>query len=134
MPQPQPEHVAQAWSDAFRARDVDAIMELYEPDAIWVSDTGDVVTGLDGIREVMAQFLALDADYEAAAPTALQSDGLALLCSDWIVRGRDPSEGLELSGRTADVLRRQPDGRWRYVIDAPYGGGPARATDRETPR
>ena len=100
-------------------------MELYELDAIWVSDTGDVVTGLDGIRQVMAQFLTLDADYEAATPVVMESDGIALLCSDWIVRGREPTEPLELAGRTADVLCRRPNGQWRYVIDAPYAGGPA---------
>lgn len=27
------------------------------------------------------------------------------------------------AGRTADVLRRQSDGRWLHVIDSPFGGG-----------
>jgi hypothetical protein len=28
---------------------------------------------------------------------------------------------LEMAGRTADVVRRQPDGTWLFVIDDPYG-------------
>jgi hypothetical protein len=28
--------------------------------------------------------------------------------------------GMELSCRTAEVARRQPDGTWKYVIDHPY--------------
>jgi ketosteroid isomerase-like protein len=28
---------------------------------------------------------------------------------------------LELAGRFTDVVRRQPDGRWLFVIDNPYG-------------
>ena len=125
MPDSRPEHLAQAWSDAFRARDLNAMMELYEPDAIWVSETGDVVAGLDGIRAVMDQFLGLDADYAAGSPYALEAGGVALLVSDWTVRSHDGRDAQELGGRTADVVRRSHDGRWRFVIDAPYGGGSA---------
>jgi uncharacterized protein (TIGR02246 family) len=121
-PPTHPEAVALAWSEGFAARDLHAIMALYEPGAIWVSDTGAVVTGTDGIREVMEQFLALDATYDGQAPQTMQSGDLALLCSEWTVRGTPGGAPLELVGRTADIVRRQPDGTWRYVIDAPYGG------------
>ena len=30
------------------------------------------------------------------------------------------ADEVELSGITAEVARRQPDGRWLYVIDNPY--------------
>ena len=48
----------------------------------------------------------------------VEADGVALLQSRWTVRGPE----VKLSGRTADVLRRQPDGTWVYVIDSPFGG------------
>jgi ketosteroid isomerase-like protein len=28
---------------------------------------------------------------------------------------------VTLTGQNADVLRRQPDGSWRFVIDNPWG-------------
>jgi ketosteroid isomerase-like protein len=33
----------------------------------------------------------------------------------------EPEEGtkVETQGRSAEVARRQPDGSWRFVIDAP---------------
>ena len=36
---------------------------------------------------------------------------------------RDLDEPVTMSGRTTDVARRQPDGTWRWVIDAPFGVG-----------
>ncbi|MET8868588.1 hypothetical protein ABZW11_37155 [Nonomuraea sp. NPDC004580] len=47
---------------------------------------------------------------------------IALLIVDWSMRGtaRDGTE-IAMSGTATDVLRRGPDGRWRYVIDNPHG-------------
>jgi hypothetical protein len=28
-----------------------------------------------------------------------------------------------MSGKAREIVRRQPDGSWRFVIDDPYGGG-----------
>jgi len=32
-------------------------------------------------------------------------------------------EPVTMNGRVTDVVRRQPDGTWRWVIDVPYGIG-----------
>jgi uncharacterized protein (TIGR02246 family) len=113
-----------AWGDAFHAKDLDAMMDLFEPDAIWVSDKGDVITGADGIRGVFRDFLALDASFDADEPQVLQTGDIALLHFGWTVEGSSADgEPLKIAGRTADVLRRQPDGRWLYIIDDPFGGG-----------
>ncbi|MEW1845977.1 hypothetical protein AB0392_49185 [Nonomuraea angiospora] len=47
---------------------------------------------------------------------------IALLIVDRSMRGtaRDGSE-LDMSGTATDVVRRGPDGQWRYVIDNPHG-------------
>jgi uncharacterized protein (TIGR02246 family) len=114
-----PDDVMQAWTDAYHAHDLDAMMDLFEPDAVWVSQEGKVASGLDAIRDVFSGFMKLDAGFEPQAPDVVQADGVALLSSTWRLHG--PS--VDITARTADVLRRQSDGRWLYVIDAPFGGG-----------
>jgi ketosteroid isomerase-like protein len=49
------------------------------------------------------------------------SGDIALLISDWTLTGKaaDGSD-VNMSGTTADVARRGPDG-WKYVIDNPFG-------------
>ena len=51
-----------------------------------------------------------------------EADDLALSFADWNLTGTGPDgEAIEMSGQTSDVLRRQPDGAWRFVIDNPFG-------------
>jgi ketosteroid isomerase-like protein len=41
----------------------------------------------------------------------------------WSVIGTDPDgKPVTMSGRSADVVRRQADGTWKFVIDNPRGG------------
>jgi ketosteroid isomerase-like protein len=44
------------------------------------------------------------------------------IIGNWTLKGRD-AEGndVDASGRYADVVRRQPDGGWLFVIDNPNG-------------
>jgi uncharacterized protein (TIGR02246 family) len=109
--------------DAFNARDVDALVALYEPDAVMATPEGEFVRGLDAIREQWAGFVALGGRITLETRHAVEIDGLALLRNDWHFVG----DGVEFSSRTAEVARRQADGTWRYVIDHPYGGADADA-------
>jgi ketosteroid isomerase-like protein len=49
------------------------------------------------------------------------SGDIALLISDWTIRGKAADgSSVDLAGTTADVARRGADG-WTYVIDNPFG-------------
>jgi ketosteroid isomerase-like protein len=116
--------VTLAWGETFAARDLDAMMELFDPAAVWIGADGAVVRGHAAIRGVFAEFMALDAVYEAREPHIADADGVSLVSTNWTVRGHAPDGSpVALEGRTADVLRRGADGVWRYVIDSPFGGG-----------
>ena len=53
---------------------------------------------------------------------AFQAGDIALLFSDWTLSASDPDgNAIEMDGRTAGVVRRQPDGSWLFAIDNPYG-------------
>ena len=54
--------------------------------------------------------------------TTYTADEIAFVSSKWTLKGTDPSGApVDLSGQTADVVRRQADGNWLMVIDNPYG-------------
>ena len=54
-----PVGVHAAVESAFNDGDVDALMDLYEPDARMVRDDGTVAVGLDEIRTVWSDLVAL---------------------------------------------------------------------------
>jgi hypothetical protein len=48
-------------------------------------------------------------------------DGLALLHGEWVVRRASATESqLTTRGLSTEVVRKQPDGTWQFVIDNPY--------------
>jgi ketosteroid isomerase-like protein len=50
----------------------------------------------------------------------LEAGDLALVVGVWSFVGTGPDGGT-LTGHNADVLRRQANGSWRFVIDNPWG-------------
>jgi ketosteroid isomerase-like protein len=114
----EPEAVHAAVETAFNAGDVDALMGLYEPDARMVRDDASVAVGLDEIRAVWADPVALGGRVHVVTRYAVESGGIALLSNDWTLELEGTAAA---SGTTAEVARRQDDGTWRYVIDNPFG-------------
>jgi uncharacterized protein (TIGR02246 family) len=118
-----PEDVHRLWGEYFVAGDLDGLVSLYEPDAAFLAQSGAFVTGRRAIREVLAGFIAVRRAFEIKIGRAIQTGDIALLVSSWKLQGEQRGEPYETSGQTADVVRRQPDGSWRLVIDSPYGEG-----------
>jgi ketosteroid isomerase-like protein len=52
----------------------------------------------------------------------LLSGDTALIIGNWTLKGRDADgNDIDTGGRYADVVRRQRDGSWLFVIDNPNG-------------
>ena len=56
---------------------------------------------------------------------ALVHGDIALLRAKVHLVGTAPNgERVEINNHTAEVVRRQPDGSWLYILDHPYGADP----------
>ena len=100
-------------------------METYEPDAILVPGPGaDPVPGHAAIEEALTGFLALGGQLRFTPRHWLVQGDLALASIAFVLDGGRDGDGspIELQGVTAEVLRRQADGTWKYVVDHPFGG------------
>jgi ketosteroid isomerase-like protein len=126
MPQAStPEDTSRLIGEAITSGDMDAALSLYEPDATFAMPTGfgeGSVSGLDGLREALSGFLAMSPELKVNAEKTLLSGETALVIGNWTLKGRDADgNDTDASGRYADVVRRQPDGSWLFVIDNPNG-------------
>jgi len=117
-----PEQVLASVVDGINAGNLDALMALYEPHAAFAAQPGSLATGWSGVRASLAAFTAMNGTLDLQVTRVLQVDDLALVVGAWSFAGTGPDgEPVTLTGRNADVLRRQPDGSWRFVIDNPWG-------------
>jgi uncharacterized protein (TIGR02246 family) len=116
-----PEEIHGAFTTAFNAGDLDALMALYEPEASVVPAPGEVVTGTAAIRSALAGFLALKGQMVITTSRVVAAEDVALLHGSWTLTGTDPDgKAIEMGGRNTEVARRQTDGTWLFAIDNPF--------------
>lgn len=103
---------------AARARgDVASALSCYEPGATVVMQPSVFCNGEDAVRGFTEATISLSITY--GDRKIVEAGDIALHISQWTLR---PDNGSEITGRTTDILRRQPDGKWLLVIDNPWGG------------
>jgi uncharacterized protein (TIGR02246 family) len=127
LPSQSPEATLERFAARLAEQDLDALLDLYEPDAAFAPEPGRAVTGREAIGEALAGFLALRPRMTATVEQVLAADDTALVVNRWTLEGTQPDGApIEMGGLSADVLRRRPDGSWGILIDDPWGGGAAR--------
>ena len=121
MPVHNPMEIHAAFEKAFNSGDLDGLIALYEKNAVLVAEPSRTVTGHSAIREAYEGYLAMRPKMTLETVSAFESDGLALLHGRWSLKGTGP-EGAEIrmTGRNSEVVRRQPDGTWLFIIDNPF--------------
>src|SRR3954451_16270705 len=117
-----PEQVLQSIVTGINSGDLDNLMSLYEGDAAFATEPGSLAPGHPGVREALNGFIAMNGTLDLEVTRVLEVDDLALVVGVWSFNGTAPDgEPVRLEARNADVLRRQADGTWRFVIDNPWG-------------
>ena len=121
MPVRNPMEMHIIFEKSFNAGDLDGLLALYEKDAVLSPEPGRIVAGHGAIREAFAGFLASRPAMSLKTASAFETDGLALLHGKWELKGTGP-DGVpfEAKGLSSEVLRRQADGGWLYIIDNPF--------------
>ena len=110
-----------AFSAAFNSGDPDRVDQVYEALGVLVTESGRPVTGADRAA-ANAALQALGAPITVRPRHVYVADDIALLIVDWTIEGSGPDgRPVHVEGTATDVARRGSDGRWRYVIDNPFG-------------
>ncbi len=117
-----PEELHGLFSRHFAAGDLDALVALYEPEAVLFPQPGVAAYGTAAIRNALADLLALGGTFSMTSRRVIDTDGVALVFAPWtlVATGQD-GKPVIMAGSATDVVRRQPDGTWRFAIDNPFG-------------
>ena len=115
----RPAEAGKAFEKLFAAGDLEGLMELYEPDAVFTNARG-AHAGSEAIRKVLQGYLSTGASIRMNESVAFEAGELALVHWSWTMVFPD---GRTAEGATAEVLRKGADGTWRFVLDNPDGSG-----------
>ena len=122
MPANTPADVDHQLIAAINAGDVDSAVRCYEPGAALVSERGTTAIGTTAIREVLLGFMAIKPKMTIEVPLVIESGDTALLHAKWTTVGTDADGNrVDFAGQSTEVVRRQADGTWLFVIDNPFG-------------
>ena len=113
----RPDEAGRLFEERFGRSDLDGLMELYEEGAVFTNAQG-AHTGSDAIREVLGGYLSTGASITMNESVSFEASELALVHWAWTMTFPD---GRVAEGATAEVLRRQSDGSWKFIIDNPDG-------------
>jgi uncharacterized protein (TIGR02246 family) len=119
-----PEEVLNSVVEGINAGDLDSLMTLYETDACFATQPGQLAKSPETIRQSLRGFTDMkNGKLGLKVKRVLQTSDLALVTSEWSFSGTGPDgKPVNIAAKSADVLRRQQaDGSWRFVIDNPWG-------------
>jgi uncharacterized protein (TIGR02246 family) len=117
----EPAQLSELYCAAFNARDLDAIVALYAPDALLMRP-GREVRGLDAIRAAFAETLATTtiAHLALVGEDERRSGKSCLVISHWSVeRRRKDGSTATSTATTLEVCQLQGNGDWKIAIDDP---------------
>ncbi len=117
-----PEEVLSSVVEGINTGDLDSLMKLYESDACFASQPGQLAKSPEGVRQCLRDFIDLKGKLDLKVKRVLQASDLALVTTEWSFSGTGPDGNpINMTAKSADVLRQQEDGTWKFVIDNPWG-------------
>jgi uncharacterized protein (TIGR02246 family) len=117
------------WLDATRAGDVDAVLALMAPDAVFLVPGGAPLCGRDAFAGSLRALLGTHSIEPLSDIQEIAVDGSLAYCRTKLTVEVKPKDGstapVRRSGHTLSIMRRQPDGSWLLTVDANLLGAPA---------
>lgn len=115
----RPEEMNETFAEAYNSRDLNVLLELYEPSAIHVSKENEHSIGVAKIKADLQALLDLNGQMVSTNLSTVVHEDIALLQARfvlWDAKG----ENVLAEGITSEVIRKQADGSWKYIIDRPF--------------
>jgi ketosteroid isomerase-like protein len=115
MPARSPEEICRLFQQYMAEGDIDSVLSVYDLEAVFLNQSGEVKKGEEELRHELADFAASKAVFNFDIKQVIQSGDIALMHTKWKI-----SSPQQMSVYAIEVARRQPDGTWRWLIGDPF--------------
>ena len=103
---------------AFNTGNVATVLSMYDFNGIIVPEPGKPVSGKEKFEEAIKSILSIKGKMEIKTVYCLQTGNLAVGRSEWNITD---GEEVKVSAKGIEVMKQQPDGTWKIVIDHAFG-------------
>lgn len=110
-----PEEICQLFQQAMADGDLDAVLAVYDEEAVFLNASGEVTTDRESLLQELAPVVAMKARFEYDIKQVVRAGDTALMHTAWTVSGPEPTKQYAI-----EVARRQRDGTWRWLIGDPF--------------
>jgi ketosteroid isomerase-like protein len=115
-----PEEVDKLFIKYMREGDMDKVLTLYDPEVAFVNRAGEVRRGQDALRAELSRFADIKQVFRFDIKKVVQAGDIALVHNQW-----EMIFPQRMSGYAIEVMRRQTDGTWRFLVGDPFTLGKA---------
>ncbi|MGG2129897.1 DUF4440 domain-containing protein [Bacillus sp. S2(2024)] len=125
-----PEDMNAAFAEAYNSGDITNLLALYEPSAILINPSGGKEQGINHIHKTLEDLLQLQGTMVSKNIYCISFENIALLRAHFTLHtvGADRSP-IQMQGHTSEIIRKQVDGSWLYIVDHPFGADLLRETE-----
>ena len=113
-----PQDICRLFRQYMHEGDLESVLSVYEPDAVFLNRDRSLRRGLRELREELAPFVAAKTTFDYQIKEIVNAGDVALMHTHWQISGSHP-----LKVYAIEVARRQPDGTWRWLIGDPFTVG-----------
>lgn len=111
-----------AWAEVAASKSVERMLEFYDEEAVFIGQNGTVISGLENLRVAWTAFFAVPGiklSWKVVQVKASRSQDLACSYGAWETEQGPPGQQTKQNGVYVFVWRKQPDGRWKVLVDKP---------------
>ena len=107
-----------AWQERLNTGDLEGLVDLYVEDVTYVNSDGKLLVGKSKVREDFEGLLSIKPKIVLGNRRHIVYQDIALTTNHWRMNFTN-ADGVmqELTGGGIEVMRKQADGGWRYIID-----------------
>jgi ketosteroid isomerase-like protein len=110
-----PEEICRLFQRYVAEGDLESVMSVYEPDAVFLNQSRELNRGLEGLKRELAPLAQAKVRFNFEVKQVIENGDIALMHTEWTVFGPEPMKVYAI-----EVARRQRDGSWRWIIGDPF--------------